>query len=154
AWLKETRNAELVVVFGEDIAALVGLALAFGALSLAALTGDPVYDAIGSIAIGVVLIVVSVFIAIRIRSLLVGRSAEPRLQRIIAHVINSDEAFVELFNAITIQFGPKVMLAAKVRMAPELSVPEAVRHINALEQRIKTEAPEIGWCFIEPDDSD
>jgi cation diffusion facilitator family transporter len=154
AWLKETRNAELVVVFGEDIAALVGLALAFGALSLAALTGDPVYDAIGSIAIGVVLIVVSVFIAIRIRSLLVGRSAEPRLQRIIADVINSDEAFVELFNAITIQFGPKVMLAAKVRMAPELSVPEAVRHINALEQRIKTEAPEIGWCFIEPDDSD
>jgi cation diffusion facilitator family transporter len=154
AWLKETRNAELVVVFGEDIAALVGLALAFGALSLAALTGDPVYDAIGSIAIGVVLIVVSVFIAIRIRSLLVGRSAEPRLQRIIADVINSDEAFVELFNAITIQFGPKVMLAAKVRMAPELSVPEAVRHINALEQRIKTKAPEIGWCFIEPDDSD
>ena len=153
-WLRETRNAELVVVFGEDIAALVGLVLAFAALGFAALTGDPVYDAIGSIAIGVVLIVVSIFIAIRIRSLLVGRSAEPRLQKIISEVINSDAAFVELFNAITIQFGPKVMLAAKVRMAPGLSLPEVVQHINALERRIKTEAPEIGWCFVEPDEVD
>ena len=153
-WLKETRNAELVVVFGEDIAALVGLVLAFVALGLAALTGNSIYDAIGSIAIGVVLIIVSIFIAIRIRSLLVGRSAEPRLQRIIDDVINNDEAFVELFNAITIQFGPTVMLAAKVRMAPGLSLTEAVQHINALEQRIKAEAPEIGWCFIEPDDRD
>jgi len=153
-WLRETRNAELVVVFGEDIAALVGLALAFVALGLAALTGDPVYDAMGSIAIGVVLIVVSIFIAIRIRSLLVGRSAEPRLQKIIDEVIAADAAFVELFNTITIQFGPKVMLAAKVRMAAGLTVPEAVRHINALEARIKSEAPEVGWCFVELDNRD
>jgi cation diffusion facilitator family transporter len=153
-WLKETRNAELVVVFGEDIAALIGLVLAFGALVLTIVTGNTAYDALGSIMIGVVLITVSIFIALRIRSLLVGRSAEPRLQRVIDDVINNDAAFTELFNVITIQFGPKVMLAIKVRMAPDLTLTDAVKQINELERRIKAEAPEVGWCFVEPDNTD
>ena len=153
-WLKETRNAELVVVFGEDIAALVGLILAFSALTLSAVTENTAYDALGSIAIGVVLIIVSIFIAIRIRSLLVGKSAEPRLQRIIDDVVNNDSAFAELLNTITVQFGPRVMLALKVRMAANLSLPEAVQRINELERQIKSEAPEVGWCFVEPDNTD
>ena len=151
SWLKETRNAELVVVFGEDIAAIVGLVLAFVFLSFAFVTGEVFYDAVGSICIGVVLIVVSVFIAMRIRSLLVGRSAEPALQALIDKLIDEDETISELLNTITVQFGPKVMLAAKVRMNPNLTVEKAVVHINALEKRIKERAPMIGWCFIEPD---
>ena len=75
-----TRNAELVVVLGEDVAALVGLVLAFVFVALAAATGNPVFDAIGSIVIGVVLVCVSIFIAIRIKGLIVGRSAEDDLQ--------------------------------------------------------------------------
>lgn len=153
-WLKETRNAELVVVLGEDIAALVGLALAFGFLSLANITGNTVYDAIGSICIGVVLIIVSLFIAVRIQSLLVGRSAEPSLRRLIDELIEQDEVIDELLNTITLQFGPKVMLAAKVRMKPGLTVDSAVKHINNLEKRIKEKAPSIGWCFIETDVDD
>ncbi len=73
-WLRHTRNAELVVVLGEDIGAELGLALALVFLTLAAVTGNPVYDAIGSICIGVVLLVISIFIASRVRTLLVGRS--------------------------------------------------------------------------------
>ena len=68
------------MVLGEDIAALVGLALAFVFLGGTALTGDPLYDALGSICIGLVLIVVSIFVAIRIKSLIVGKSAEPELR--------------------------------------------------------------------------
>ena len=64
-WLKNTRNAELVVVLGEDVAALIGLALAFGFVGLTAITGNPQFDAMGSIAIGVVLVAVAFFIAIR-----------------------------------------------------------------------------------------
>jgi cation diffusion facilitator family transporter len=153
-WLAGTRNAELVVVLGEDIAALVGLMLALGFVALATLTGNPVFDAIGSIAIGVVLVCVSIFIAVRIMGLLIGRSAEADLRAGINAEIESDPAILELLNAITLQLGPQVMLAVKIRMTPELSIREAVDHINRLEVRIKAKFPEVKWCFVEPDIAD
>lgn len=153
-WLASTRNAELVVVLGEDVAALVGLVLALAFVALAMLTGNPVFDAIGSITIGVVLVCVSIFVAVRIKGLIVGRSAEEDLQRAIRDEIAADPAICDLFNAITLQMGPQVMLAAKVRMAPGLPVEEAARHINQLERHLKARFPEIQWCFIEPDVED
>ncbi len=153
-WLEHTRNAELVVVLGEDIAALAGLALAFVFVSLAAWTGDTRFDAIGSIAIGAVLILVAAFIAVRISALLIGKSAEPHLERRIEALIAADPAIEKLLNTITLQMGPKVVLAAKVKMQPGLTIETAVDRINELERRIKEEAPEVGWCFVEPDVSD
>lgn len=153
-WLKNTRNAEFVVILGEDIAAIVGLLLAFAFLGLSVVTGDPFFDAIGSIAIGVVLVTVSAFVAWRIRSLLVGRSAEPELVALINSIIDADPAIVKLLNTITLQFGPDVMLAAKIHCRPDLTMNEAVDHINALERRIKENAPTVRWCFIEPDVTD
>jgi cation diffusion facilitator family transporter len=153
-WLAGTRNAELVVVLGEDIAALVGLVLAMGFVALATLTGNALFDAIGSITIGVVLIFVSVFIAVRIKGLIIGRSAEDDLRAAIHAEIEADPAILELLNAITMQLGPQVMLAAKIRMAPELTIGAAVDHINRLEARIKAKFPEVKWCFVEPDNAD
>ncbi len=150
-WFRHTRNAELVVVLGEDVAALAGLAIAFVFVALAAATGDTRYDAIGSIAIGVVLILVAVFIAARIRSLLIGKSAEPRLRERIDALISNDSAIKELLSMVTLQMGPKFVLAAKVRMCPGLTLEEAVNRINELERHIKEAYPEVGWCFIEPD---
>jgi len=153
-WLRNTRNAELVVVLGEDIAALAGLVIAFAFVWLASATGDTRYDAIGSISIGVVLILVALFIAGRIRTLLIGKSAEPALERQIDALIAADPAIEKLLNTITLQMGPKVMLAAKVQMRPGLSIETAVTHINELERRIKETAPEVAWCFVEPDVTD
>ena len=153
-WLKNTRNAELVVVLGEDVAALVGLGLAFGFVALTAATGNPQFDAMGSIAIGIVLILVAIFIAIRIKGLIVGRSAEEDVENAIRQEIDTDPKILRLLNALTMQFGPQVMLAAKVQMNPGISIEEAVDHINQLEVRIKQKFPEIAWCFIEPDDKD
>ena len=153
-WLRTTRNAELVVVLGEDCAALLGLAIAFTFVALAAGTGDVRYDALGSIAIGIVLVCVSAFVALRIKGLLVGRSAEDDLQSAIRAAIARDPAIPQVYNVITLQLGPQVMLAAKIRMQPELSLEAAIGHINALEARIKAEFPEIAWCFIEPDVAD
>lgn len=150
-WVRQTRSAELVVILGEDIAALVGLVVAFGFLGLTVLTGNPVYDALGSVVIGAVLVTVSMFIAQRIRGLLVGRSAEPALRAVIDRIIAADPAIDRVLNTITVQMGPKVMLAAKIAMRRGLSIDEAVLRINELERRLKAEAPQIGWCFIEPD---
>ncbi|MGH8261888.1 MAG: cation diffusion facilitator family transporter [Steroidobacteraceae bacterium] len=153
-WLRSTRNAELVVVMGEDCAALLGLALAFIFVLCALLTGNPVFDAAGSIVIGVVLIVVALWMAARIRTLLIGRSAEEDIRKGIERIIDEDPSIEELLNAITLQFGPRIMLAAKIRMHAGLPIELAVERINELERRMKAAFPDIGWCFIEPDVSD
>lgn len=153
-WLRTTRSAELVVVFGEDVAAIFGLLLAFVFVSLSAYTGSAKFDALGSMVIGVMLIVISLLISWRIKALIVGRSAEPELQELIERLIAKEPGIVTLFNTITIQFGPKVMLAAKIKLAPELSSVQSAELINELERRLKEQMPEIGWCFIEPDVSD
>ena len=153
-WVQQTRNAELVVVLGEDIAALAGLVIAFAFVGLAALTGNAIYDAVGSIAIGVILIFVSIFIAVRIKGLIVGRSAEEDLQAGIRAEIEATEGVEDLLNAITLQLGPQVMLAIKVRMTPGVSIEKAVATINTLERNIKAKFPEVAWCFAEPDVTD
>ena len=153
-WLKHTRSSELVVVLGEDIGAQLGLILALGFLAVAAVTGNPVYDAMGSICIGVILILISVFIALRIRSLLVGRSADPDIQQAIDEVIADQDGIENVFNTITIQFGPDTMLAAKIKMRAGMNLDEAVDRINALERELKARIPKLRWCFIEPDNED
>jgi len=153
-WLKRTRNAELVVVLGEDFAALLGLGVAFCFVALAAYTGNPVYDAIGSICIGVILIVISLWVARRIKSLIVGKSAEPELRQLMEKFISDDDAVEKVFNTITMQFGAKIMLAAKVQVRPDVSLARAIACINTLEANIKVEFPDVAWCFIEPDIDD
>ncbi|MCB1326337.1 MAG: cation diffusion facilitator family transporter [Spirochaetales bacterium] len=150
-WLKHSRRAEMVVVFGEDVAALIGLVLASGFVGLAAITGNAIFDAMGSIAIGLVLITISVFLIVRVRALLIGIAAAPDLIEVIETAIADDDSVVEVFNVITIQFGARVVLAAKVAMRPELSIGQAAERLNRLEARIKVACPEIGWCFMEPD---
>jgi cation diffusion facilitator family transporter len=153
-WVKHTRNAELVVVLGEDIAALLGLVIAFAFVALAAATGNAMFDALGSITIGVILILISVFIAIRIKGLIVGRSAEEDLQAAIHAEIEASDGIEDLLNAITLQLGPQVMLAIKVRMTPGIPIEQAVANLNALERHIKARFPEVAWCFVEPDVAD
>ena len=153
-WLKHTRNSELVVILGEDVGAQLGLVLALIFLIIADVTGNPMYDALGSISIGVVLIVISVFVAWRIGSLLVGRSADPEIQAVIDDVIATHKEIERVFNTITIQFGPDTMLAAKIKMRSGMSIDEAVASINALERELKARVPNLKWSFIEPDNSD
>ncbi len=153
-WLKHTRNSELVVVLGEDIGAQLGLILALGFLIAASITGNPVYDALGSICIGVILLVISAFIAWRIKSLLVGRSADPEIQEVIDAIIADEDCIDRVFNTITIQFGPDTMLAAKLKMHPGMDIDAAVAVINTLERKLKERIPKLKWCFIEPDVTD
>ena len=75
-WVKNSRQSELIVVLGEDIAALLGLSFALISVILAVITGNPVFDAAGSIGIGVLLIVISIFLAVKVKSLLIGQSTD------------------------------------------------------------------------------
>jgi cation diffusion facilitator family transporter len=153
-WLKHTRNSELVVVLGEDVGAQLGLILALIFLFLAGATGNPMYDALGSICIGTILIVISIFIAWRIRSLLVGRSADPDIQAAIDDIIGEQEEIEFVFNTITMQFGPDTMLAAKIKLRDDMTINAAVASINLLERELKRRVPNLKWCFIEPDVTD
>jgi len=153
-WLKHTRSSELLVVFGEDVAALLGLCLALVFVSLAWLTGNVTFDAIGSACIGVVLVSISIFLSIRVRALLVGQSADPEIQEAIERIISKEEAIEQVFRTITIQLGPDTMLAAKIKLRSGVSIDAAVASINRLEQALKAEIPNLKWCFVEPDVAD
>jgi divalent metal cation (Fe/Co/Zn/Cd) transporter len=150
-WIKHTRSSELLVVLGEDYAAQIGLFLALCFVLLTIITGNPMYDAMGSICIGVLLVIVAVFISIKVKALLIGRSADPETLAMIENIIAEDEDVLELFNAVTLQMGPKAMLAIKIRMRSDMAVGAAARAINELERDIKTAIPDIGWCFVEID---
>jgi len=104
--------------------------------------------------IGVILILISVFLTIRVQSLLVGRSADPIIRETIDEIIRRDDDIEQVFNTITLQFGPYTLLAAKVRLKSGIDIDKAVAHINDLERSLKEKIPDLRWCFIEPDVTD
>jgi cation diffusion facilitator family transporter len=150
-WFKESRQAELVVIFGEDLAALCGLTLAFFAVLATMATGNPVYDAMGSIAIGVLLVVVAFFVGIEVKALLVGQSAEPPVREAIHAYIGMALSVEEVLHVITLHFGDDIMVAVKARFKETHSVGQLAAEINALEAAMKQEFPQVKWIFFEPD---
>lgn len=153
-WFRESRQSELIVVFGEDLAALLGLVFALAAVLLTMATGNPVFDAIGTLAIGVLLVFVAVFVAIEVKALLIGQSADPELKAGIHEFLSARPEIARLFNVITLQLGPDVMVAVKAEMRGELSGRALVEAINAVESNLKARFPEIRWSFFEPDVAD
>ena len=154
-YLKDTKDSDVVVIFGEDFAAVVGLGLALIAVILAWVTGNPRWDAAGTLAIGVVLIGVAIFLAIEVKSLLLGESADPTLFEAVKQAAAEDPRIVKVLRALTVQQGPgEVMLACKLQFLDDLTTQALVAAINEFEHRLQTRAPDIKWCFVEPDNAD
>ena len=154
-YLRETKDSDLVVIFGEDAAAVLGLALALVAVVISMITGNPVYDAIGTLCIGVVLVGVAMFLAVEVKSLLVGEAADPTLVAQINLVAHGDPCIERVLRTLAVQQGPgEIMVAMKLKMKPGLSGDEMVDAINAFEVRLQATLPEIKWSFVEPDHSD
>ena len=153
-WFRESRQSELIVVFGEDLAALFGLSVALAAIVATLVTGNPAFDAWGSIWIGALLCLVAAFVAREVASLLVGQSAEPRRHDAIAAFVREQPEVEYLFNVITLQLGPDLMVATKAKMRGELSGLELIDAINRVEAAMKVRFPEIRWSFFEPDIAD
>ena len=150
-WVKNTRQSELVVVLGEDLAALFGLTFALIAVVLAMITGNPVWDAVGSIGIGVLLIFVSFFLAIKVKGLLVGQSADKETRDNILQFLQNRPEIEEVLNVITLQMGETIMVSIKARMNKVDKAENLVKNINACEVALKSSNKAIQWVFFEPD---
>ena len=150
-WFRQTRRSELLVVVGEDIAATLGLSLALLAVGAAMLTGNAFYDALGSLAIGVLLLVVAVCVGIEVKALLIGQSADPVLQEEIGGFLAAREEIAEVLNLITLQNGADVVVAVKARMTERVSAPALVEAINRCERALRAAFPQVRWLFFEPD---
>jgi cation diffusion facilitator family transporter len=155
SWWKFIRHAkapELPVLLLEDLGALVGLVFALTGITLAAVTGEARFDAVGSLAIGLLLGAIAVVLAIELRSLLIGESASGADIAAIQEAISVEGDLEELIHVRTQHIGPdELLVAAKVRLRPELHFPEVVESINRIEQRIRERVPTATTIYIEPD---
>ena len=149
-WFRESRQSELVVILGEDFAALVGLALALIAVLLTMATGNPMWDALGSMWIGVILIVVAAGIGREIMALLIGQSADPKDVARLRSFVEKHEGVDKVYRVLTLQLGTSMMVALKVKINAA-SAAELVSRINEVEAAMRIEFPEIQWLFFEPD---
>lgn len=150
-WFKGTRNAELVVIFGEDLAALLGLALALIAVLASWITGNGMYDALGSIAIGVLLIVVALLIAIEVKALLVGQGVEAPVRRAMIAFLEEQPPVERVIELLTLHMGSDVMVAVKAKMREAPSTRALVDEINGVEAAFRQRFPQTQWVFFEPD---
>jgi cation diffusion facilitator family transporter len=153
-WFRESRQSELIVIFGEDLAALLGLVFALFAVALTLITGNPLFDALGTLAIGVLLVVIALFIAIEVKALLIGQGVEPEVKAEILRFLDARPEIVRVFNLVTLQLGQDVMVAIKAEMSRDLSTRGVVDAINAVEKDLKAGFPEVRWSFFEPDVAD
>jgi len=150
-WFRQSRQSELIVVVGEDIAALLGLSLAFIAVFATILTGNPFYDSLGTIAIGVVLVIVAVTVGIEVKSLLIGESADPETVSSMRDFIAGRPEVAEVYKLITLQLGTELMVSAKVRMQEKAAALQLIEDINRVEAAFRTSFPQVRWLFVEPD---
>lgn len=150
-WFRESRQAELVVIFGEDLAALLGLVLALIAVMLTVLTGNPIWDAIGTVCIGALLIIVAVFVAIEVKAMLIGQSVDPLRQQQIREFLDARPEVARVISLITLQLGNEVMVSVQAQMREEHSVAGLTEQINTVERAMKQAFPEVRWSFFEPD---
>lgn len=150
-WFRESRQAELVVIFGEDLAALLGLVFALVAVLLTILTGNPLWDAIGTIGIGVLLVVVAVLVGREVMAMLIGQSVDPQRQQQMRDFLQQRPEIARVISLITLQLGDRAMVSVQAQMAGADSVDAVVANINRVEKDFKAAFGEVQWSFFEPD---
>ncbi len=154
-FVRATKDSDLVVIFGENSAATGGLFVAMVALILSWATGDSRWDGVGSFAVGVLLIAVAIFLSVEVKSLLLGEGASPDIQQALERIAATHPEIRKILRVITVQQGPgEVMVAMKILMDPNLGTNALCQAINAFEQHIQKDRPEIRWSFVEPDVTD
>jgi cation diffusion facilitator family transporter len=151
-FIRHTKTPELPVVLLEDAGALVGLAFALVGIGLAQLTGNPRFDAVGSIAIGCLLGTIAAFLAVEMKSLLIGESARTQDVAAVRAAIAGAPRVRRIIHLRTLHLGPEELLVAvKVEFDPVLTIADLGHAIDDVEATIRTSVPIAKVIYIEPD---
>ena len=154
-FIRRTKKPELAVVLLEDTAAEFGLAFALVGVSVAAMTHNPVWDALGTLAIGALLGVVAVILAIEMQSLLLGEAATPREQTAIREAITCTPGIERVLHLRTMYLGPEdLLVASTIQMAPDLSAEKAAATIDQAEAKLREVVPTARIVYLEPEVAD
>ena len=155
SWVSFVRHAkapELPVVLLEDVAALIGLVFALLGVGLTAITHNPLFDALGTLMIGALLIVVAITLGIETKSLLVGEGANEGDHSAIVRAIKAGDASVTLIHIKTLYLGPdELMVAAKLGFPADQTLGEVATTIDRIEERIRAAVPAARVVYLEPD---
>lgn len=151
-FIRHAKSPELPVVLLEDAGALIGLFLALGGVTVSLVTGEPRFDAVGSLAIGVLLCVIAIVLAIELRSLLIGESASPKDVEAITQALREDPELEQIIHMRTQHIGPdELLVGVKVQLRSGLSLAQVAEAINRLEGRVRTRVPAARMMYVEPD---
>jgi cation diffusion facilitator family transporter len=152
SFIRRSKSPELPVVLLEDLGALLGLVIALVGVSLSAVFDDPRFDAIGSIAIGALLGVIAIVLAIEMKSLLIGESAAKEIQGAIRTTIEGSPSVRKLIHMRTLHLGPdELLVAVKVEFDAGLDIPGLASAIDDLESAIRQQTPTARVIYVEPD---
>ena len=151
SFIRHSKSPELPVVLLEDLGALLGLVIALVGVTLAAVLGDPRFDAIGSIAIGALLGVIATVLAVEMKSLLIGESATTEIREAIQRSIEESPVVRNLIHMRTLHLGPdELLVAAKVEFDAGLDLPSLTSAIDDLESAIRRQTPIARVIYVEP----
>ncbi|MER7451665.1 cation diffusion facilitator family transporter [Nocardia beijingensis] len=151
-FIRNSRSPELPVVLLEDTGALIGLIFAFAGVGLTMLTDDPVWDGIGTLAIGGLLGVIAVVLIVEMQSLLIGEGATPQENRLIRANLIDETRIDRVIHLKTQYLGPEELLvAAKVGVVPGLDIAAIAGAIDDAESRVRTAVPAARVIYLEPD---
>ncbi|MFC4244224.1 cation diffusion facilitator family transporter [Gryllotalpicola reticulitermitis] len=151
-FIRRAKNPELPAVLLEDVAALTGLIFALIGVTLSLITGNGIFDAAGSIAIGALLVTVAIVLGTEVKSLLVGEGATEGELRAIEQAVLAGGETDRIIHLRTLYLGPEELLvAAKIAMPPERSLADAARATDVIEGRIRAAVPVAHLIYLEPD---
>lgn len=151
-FIRRSKNPELPVVLLEDLGALVGLVLALAAVTATLATDDPLWDGIGTLSIGVLLSLIAIILAVEMKSLLIGETADAAVEQSIRAAIEGEADVERLIHLRTQHLGPEELLVgAKVSFAGTLTVPELAAAVNRVETSLRAAVPTARIVYIEPD---
>ncbi|WP_150249261.1 cation diffusion facilitator family transporter [Nocardiopsis deserti] len=151
-FVRRSKSPELPVILLEDAGALLGLVFALAGVSLTLVTGNGLWDGLGTAAIGVLLVIIAIVLAVEVKSLLIGESATSENVRAIRRAIESVEDIDRLIHMRTQHVGPEELLvAAKVAVDAHDDAGRIARAINEAEELIRTAVPIATLVYIEPD---
>ena len=151
-FVRTAKQPELPIVLLEDVGAEIGLAFALFGLLMSHFTKNPRWDAAGSVAIGVLLVIIAIILAIRMKALLIGESASQVDQDQIIDALTSAAKVERVIHIRTLYFGPEeLMVAAKLGFAADLTVAELADAVDAAEAAVRLKVPTVGLIYIEPD---